>query len=109
MNEILHSRDNSDLCLARDDQIATLDHLGSVTLSLLTNLVTKYGANNIHIVTNSLNGWISESLCYAACISKVYKTIADFLTKHKISMISAQSRYAQKHPIDTAAVETIML
>lgn len=97
INEILNSRDKNDLCLVRDDQIEALANLGNATLSLLTALVTKYGQNNVHIVTNSLNGWIAESLCYAACITKIYKQIQTFLEEHDITMISAQSKYAKKH------------
>lgn len=96
INEILQSRDNNDLCMVHDDQIDALNQLGNATLSLLTSLIGKYGRDNIHIVTNSLEGWISESLSYAACISKIYQQIQDFLTAHRLTMISAQSSYAQK-------------
>jgi len=47
-------------------------------------------------VTNSLEGWIKESLCYAACISKIYKEIETVLIQNNITMNSAQSMYANK-------------
>ena len=96
INEILHSRDKNDLALVRDDQITYLQRLGKLTLVLLTQLINKYGANSIHIVTNSLNGWITESLAYASCITPIYKQIELLLITNNITMQSAQSLYAKK-------------
>eukprot|EP00484_Ammonia_sp_Unknown_P020920 CAMPEP_0197029216 /NCGR_PEP_ID=MMETSP1384-20130603/8713_1 /TAXON_ID=29189 /ORGANISM="Ammonia sp." /LENGTH=471 /DNA_ID=CAMNT_0042458339 /DNA_START=100 /DNA_END=1515 /DNA_ORIENTATION=+ len=96
INEILQSRNDNDLALVRDDQIEYLNELGRLTLILLNELIDRYGAHNIHIVTNSLDGWIKESLNYASCISKLYKQIELVLLKNRITMLSAQSLYAKR-------------
>jgi len=94
MNEILVQRDSNSLALVRDDQIECLSQLGALTLNFLRALIAKYGARNIHIVTNSLEGWIRESLCYAACIAPVYREIAALLDAYRITRVSARSAWA---------------
>jgi len=96
INDILHSRDQNDLALVRDDQIECLQELGRLTLSVLTELIARYGADAIHIVTNSLDGWIKVSLNYASCIAKIYGEIEALLLRHRITMQSAQSLYAKR-------------
>eukprot|EP01084_Bolivina_argentea_P086632 156581_1 len=96
MNAILQSRDNNDLAMVRDEQIELIHALAGHTLVLLTDLISKYGANNIHIVSNSLEGWIRESLSYAACISTIYKDIEALLIENDITICSAQSMFATK-------------
>eukprot|EP01084_Bolivina_argentea_P139714 245766_1 len=94
--QILQNRDGNGFALVSDDDIQLLDKLGYLTLQLLTKLINKYDSNNIYIVTNSLNGWIADSLAFAACISKVYKEIELLLAENNITMQSAQSLYANK-------------
>eukprot|EP01084_Bolivina_argentea_P077414 140416_1 len=94
--KVLENTDKNGLALICDEQIELLHTLGSITYSLLTELIQKYGANNIHIVTNSLAGWIKNSLFYASCIAMVYKDIENLLIAHEITMDSAQSLYSKK-------------
>merc|ERR1719458_799813 len=79
ITQILSSRDTDDVVLVSDDHIEYVNKLGNNTFLLLNELITRYGSNNIHIVTNSLNGWIKDSLYYASCISKIYKDIESLL------------------------------
>jgi len=95
ITKVVRSRSANESVIIRNDQIAALHKLGNTTLVLLAELVTKYGANNIYIVTNRKQGWIRKSLYYAACISKIYKQIDTFLVENEISMVSAQSMYAK--------------
>ena len=62
LNEILSCRDSNDLALVRDDQIEYLNQLGQLTLSLLRDLISKYGADQVHIVTNSLEVCLFHSV-----------------------------------------------
>jgi len=93
MNEILVQRDSNSLALVRDDQIECLQQLGALTLSLMRSLIAKYGASNIHIVTNSVDGWIAESLSYAACIAPVYRELGALLDVYRIKRVSARSAW----------------
>jgi len=96
LNKLLQARDKNDLCMVHDDQIDALNALGDATLSLLTRLIRTYDSKHIHIVTNSLEGWIAESLSYAACICKIYKQIQELIADAGILCKSAQTMYAQK-------------
>merc|ERR1711933_337674 len=96
MAQILSSRDTNDMVQVSDEHIEYLNKLGNNTYLLLNELIIKYGPDNIHIVTNSLNGWIKDSLYYASCITKLYKDIELLLIYNDITMISAQSIYAEK-------------
>jgi hypothetical protein len=93
---ILKNSDKNGFALVCDDDIELLNTLGATTLNLLTHLIDTYGANNIHIVTNSLQGWIKDSLQFAACISKIYKQIQALLYTNNITMDSAQSIHGHK-------------
>jgi len=93
MNEILVQRDSNSLALVRDDQIENLQRLGALTLSLMRSLIAKYGAQNLHIVTNSVDGWIAESLSYAACIAPVYRELGALLDLYRIKRVSARSAH----------------
>eukprot|EP01083_Nonionella_stella_P239901 839172_1 len=94
--EILGNRDKNGFALVCDADIELLNKLGTITLELLQHLINKYGSNNIHIVTNSLQGWIKDSLSFASCISKVYKQIDQLLINNNITMDSAQTIYGKK-------------
>jgi len=90
---LLKSRDHRNEMVVRGDQKDALSRLGTATLSLLSSLVHCYGARRLHIVTNSLSGWVRQSLCYAACISPIYREIDAFLVRHGIATVSAQSAF----------------
>eukprot|EP01083_Nonionella_stella_P028086 77340_1 len=94
--DILSKTDGNGMALVRDCQIMLLHKLGVLTLSFLTQLIRQYGANRIHIVTNSLSGWIKDSLSYAVCIAPVYAQIEKLLSDHCITMESAQTMFAEK-------------
>ena len=65
--------------------------------NLLQTLIINYGAQNIKIVTNSVDGWCFNSLDICSKISIVFMQIKQLLIAHNIEIISAQSRYRYPH------------
>eukprot|EP01083_Nonionella_stella_P064851 169415_1 len=96
MMQILNRKDETGSPFVTRDETEQFHQLGKCTLSLLQHVIYKYGSHNVHIVSNSEEGWIRKSLRYAACISNVYKQIAALLVDNNIRMSSAQSIYAHK-------------
>eukprot|EP01083_Nonionella_stella_P095103 266915_1 len=100
LTEILQNTKNG-VALVNDEEIALLNRLGDITVSFLSDLIVKYGPANVAIVTNSLQGWIGDSLNYASCISPQYKELELLLHKHDITMDSARSLYAKQEQSST--------
>eukprot|EP01084_Bolivina_argentea_P128300 226807_1 len=99
--KVLDKTDANGFALVCNSDIELLHKLGLITLDLLIHFIKTYGSNNIHIVTNSLNGWINNSLSFATCISKTYQQIRTLLIDNNIKMVSAKSKYSkiEKCPI----------
>eukprot|EP01083_Nonionella_stella_P000411 1182_1 len=90
--DILSKSDANGYVLMDNYQIALLRKLGALTHALLAQLIDMYGAKHIRVVTNSLRGWVKQSVSCAACITKVYTQIEALLFDH-ISVQSAQTLY----------------
>eukprot|EP01084_Bolivina_argentea_P188957 325107_1 len=89
------------MALVDNHQIALLHKLGTLTLSLLTQLIRRYGANHIHIVTNAVFGWIKDSLSYAECIVQVYAQIQKLVTDQRITVQSTYNVEGKRSYIDS--------
>lgn len=72
--------------------------------NLLRTLLHVYGSSSIKIVTNSLNGWVMDSLDICHNISSSFSFQSDFknikqlLIENNIEIISARSRYSSLYP-----------
>eukprot|EP01084_Bolivina_argentea_P273234 465368_1 len=97
--DLLKTRNSTGFVPVTDEHISLLHKLGTLTLKFLTSIINKYSSENIHIVSNSVDGWIKESLLLAGNISESYKQIDILLTKNKITMDSAQTMYAENNSL----------
>eukprot|EP01084_Bolivina_argentea_P301582 520318_1 len=69
--------------------------IGLPLYELLYKAIKYYGADNVKIVTNSLDGWILYSLNICCSIHSIFKDIKNLIIESKIELISARSTYSK--------------